>query len=79
MAKEAFGEGERDIVWASSYISDQDHQEALYSALSGAATHMKHADRVYFLEKLKQVPAAELSARQVRLVTEICSTIKDAS
>lgn len=79
MAKEAFQDKEREIVWASSLISDQDHQEALYKTLAGAATHMKHQDRVYFLEKIKHIPAEELSARQVQLVTEICSTIKDST
>ena len=48
----------------------------LYKVLLGAAPDMLPDDRIFFLEKILQIPKNEIIDREVELVAEICTAIR---
>ena len=68
---------DREAIWHTTELNDDEMATEMLKSLQGAAVDMKFADRTYFLDKVSNNGAASLTDRHIDLVKEICSTGRD--
>ena len=76
MVKGKLSQEYRELVWQACFINDCEMKIDLYKVLIGAAQDMQKEDRLFFIDKMLQIPLNKIIDREVELVTNLSSALR---
>lgn len=58
--------------------NDPDLKIEILKTLNGITVDMQNDDRIYFVDKIQQIPQNEISDRLIDLLKEICISLRES-
>lgn len=58
--------------------NDPDLKIEILKTLNGISVDMQNDDRIYFVDKIQQIPQNEISDRLIDLLKEICISLRES-
>ena len=68
---------DREAIWKTTDYNDFEMRIEILKSLQGSATDMLFEDRLFFMNKLLQIPLDKIHDRELDLVKDIASYGKD--